>query len=122
MVFLLNYDENTGRSKGLNTREVEEITNEKGKRYFKPRPGRGIKVEDTPEFKAKLAAIFGRYSPLKKYLGFCVWPDSYKEYGLLRQNAVDLKLGFYIVLMQKDAAVSASGPAEEMGSGGAASE
>jgi hypothetical protein len=120
MVMLLSYDEKTGRSNGLNTREVEEVINEKGKRYFKPKAGRGVKVEDTPEFKAKLTEMFSKFNPTKKYLGFCVWPDSYKEYSILRQKAVDAKLGFYLVLMQKDAAVSAAGPAEEMGSGGAA--
>ena len=122
MIFLLSYDEKTGRSNGLNRREVEEITNEKGRRYFRPRKGKGIVVEDTPEFRAKLAEIFSQYSPQKKYLGFCVWPDSFKEFAILRQKTVDSKLGFYLVLMQKDAAVSAAGPAEEMGSGGAAAQ
>lgn len=118
LVFLL--DEVEGK-RALNWREVEEIVNDKGKRYFRPRRNKGIKIEDTPEFNAKIAEMFKQYNPQQQYLGFCVWPDSYKEYAMLRQKAVDAKLGFYLVLMQKDAAVSAAGPAEEMGSGGAAS-
>jgi hypothetical protein len=117
MCFLHKYDDR-GEPLGINESQVEGkgVVQATGVRFFSPRPGIGLKVEDTPGFDARLMQLLKNFSGQRHTIAVAVWPDSYREFEVLRKKISGKDFGYFLLLMKEGepVGVSAQGESKEM--------
>ncbi|MES2787977.1 MAG: hypothetical protein V4719_00035, partial [Planctomycetota bacterium] len=96
---------------GLNLRDFVIISDEKEQLVTRPKPTAGIPLDDTPESRAAIDKLLGRFDPRRFYLSPIVRPDSYAAFQHFRSRA--LALGYEYRLLPAKASIYDRG-----GSGG----
>ena len=106
------YDSSWNR-RGLNTEDFLVIKSTSEGLETTPRPTRGIAIADSPQSRAELARMLRRFDRIRHYLAFVVRPDSYDDFEIARDVAIEL--GFEYRLYPLEAQAS---PRDRGGSGG----
>ena len=98
---------------GLNLRDFVVISDEADQLVTRPKPTAGIPLDDTPESRAAIDKLLGRFDCRRFCLATIVRPDSYAAFQHFRNRAI--ALGYQYRLMPCD---SESPVSDRGGSGG----
>lgn len=98
---------------GLNMRDFVVISAEPDQLVTRPKPTAGIPLDGTPESRAAIDRLLGRFNPKRFCLGPTVRPDSYGVFHHLRDRMMALGFEYRMLVMDTDWPVADRG-----GSGG----
>ncbi len=106
------YDSRWNR-RGLNTEDFLVIKSTSEGLETTPRPTRGTPIADSPQLRADLARMLRRFDSSRHYLAFAVRPDSYDDFEIARDVAIELGFEYRLYPLGSQASLRDRG-----GSGG----
>jgi len=101
MAFAFQYDKQ-GQRVGHNTTCVK-ISADKSRMY--PIAGQGIGVADSDAFRTALRSQLQKFNNKQHYMVVAVWPDSYREFEILRDAVTRLGFEYGLLLLAEGDAV-----------------
>ncbi|HVJ68507.1 MAG TPA: hypothetical protein VM510_11005 [Caulifigura sp.] len=102
-----------GNRLGLNTEDFLVIGKSSEALETTPRPTRGVPITITPASRAELASVIRRFNRDRHYPAFVVRPDSYDDFEVVRDVAVELGFEYRLLPQEADSTLVDRG-----GSGG----
>ena len=109
LAFAQRYDAG-GRPGAVNAADVQPLRDAGGKlRGMRPRPGRGVAVSTPEDLRARLGPQFARFTPAPAggrqqkdchYFNVVVWPDSFRQFEILRDWLIEKGFGYGLVLVE----------------------
>jgi hypothetical protein len=94
-----------GNRQGLNTDDFLVLKRTNDGVETTPRPTRGIPLIDSPQTRAALSEAFRRFRRERHHLTFAVRPDSYAEFQIARNAAIDLGFEYRLMPLEEGGSV-----------------
>jgi hypothetical protein len=94
-----------GNRRGLNTDDFLTTRRSAEGLETTPRPTHGVPVSDAPQSRREISEVLRRFNPARCYPHFVVRPDSFDEFQMVRDVALELGFEYRLTPLEADTSI-----------------